>query len=141
MTAADRARLVALLSSVSFLSPAVASAQPRSVLVLPWSLADASGPTLAAHAETVAGAVPTGELSALSIADARARFEEHGSSEPHAMSEGDLDRWLALSRQAVRQLAQADYASAARTLREAQALSEPAAAELNREETRARQVL
>ena len=57
------------------------------------------------------------------------------------MSDSDLDHWLSLSRLAVRHLAHADYAAARQTLLEAQALSEPAAAELNREETRARQVL
>jgi hypothetical protein len=138
----DRAPWLAyLFFCLSLGVPAGASAQPRTVLVLPWSLADADAATLAARAESVAGAISTGDLSAISIADARTRFEEHGSAEPPTMSDSDLDHWLALSRLAVRHLAHADYAAAAATLREAQALSEPAAAELNREESRARQVL
>lgn len=129
------------LSVALGLVPTAAFAQVRTVVLVPWSLADADAATLAARAESVTGAVSTGDFSAISIADARTRFEEHGSAEPPTMSDSDLDHWLALSRQAVRHLANADYAAAAQTLREAQALSEPAAAELNREETRARQVL
>ncbi len=133
--------LAYLVSLPLLLVTTSALAQARSVLVLPWSLEDGDAATLAARAESVAGAISTGEVSAISIANARSRFEEHGSSEPPTMSDSDLDHWLALSRLAVRHLAHADYAAAAQTLREAQALSEPAAAELNREETRARQVL
>lgn len=135
-----RVACVFLLGLCSLL-PASVDAQARTVLVLPWSVGDADGATLAARAESVVGAFSTGDVSPISIADARARFEEHGSAEPPTMSDSDLDHWLALSRRAVRELANADYAAAAATLREAQALSEPAAAELNREESRARQVL
>jgi hypothetical protein len=123
------------------LTPATAAAQARTVLVLPWSLEGGDAATLAARAESVVSATGTGESSPLSIADARSRFAEHGSAEPPTMSDSDLDRWLSLSRQAVRHLAHADYTAAAATLREAQSLYEPATAELNREETRARQVL
>jgi hypothetical protein len=134
-------RAFAYLFLCVLLVPASASAQARTVLVLPWSLDAGDSATLAARAESVVSATGTGESSPLSIADARSRFEEHGSAEPPTMSDSDLDRWLSLSRQAVRHLAHADYTAAAATLREAQALYEPATAELNREETRARQVL
>lgn len=130
-----------VLAASLVLAPAAAHAQARTVLVLPWSLAEGDAASLAAQAESVAGSISTGDLSAIAIDDARTRFEDHGSAEPPTMSDSDLDHWLALSRQAVRHLAHADYAAAAQTLREAQALSEPAAAELNREESRARQVL
>lgn len=120
-------------------SPALA--QARTVLVLPWSLAGGDAAAVAARAESVVGAISTGDVSPIAVADARTRFEEHGSAEPPTMSDSDLDHWLSLSRLAVRHLAHADYAAARQTLLEAQALSEPAAAELNREETRARQVL
>src|SRR5258708_4621594 len=92
------------LASVLFLlslAPGAASAQAHTVLVLPWSLADGDAATLAARAENVAFAIPTGDASAISVADARTRFEEHGSAESVAMSDSDLDHWLALSRQAV----------------------------------------
>lgn len=129
------------LVAPNLLAPRAATAQARPVLVLPWSLTDGDPPTLAARAEAVVGAVSSGTVSAITVADARERFEEHGSAEPPTISDSDLDHWLALSRRAVHELANADYAAAAATLREAQALSEPAAAELNREESRARQVL
>jgi hypothetical protein len=130
-----------LFSLVLALAPASALAQPRTVVVIPWSVGDADAAALAAHATSATGAIPSGDVSAISIDDARSRFEEHGSAEPPSVSDSDVDRWLTLSREAVRQLARGDYAAAQRSLLEAQQVSEPAAAELNREERRARQVL
>ena len=57
------------------------------------------------------------------------------------MSESDLARWVASSRQAVRSLARADYDSARSALAQAEAMTDRALAELNREATRSRQVL
>ncbi len=128
-----------ILATLASASPALA--QPRSVLVLPWSAGDSDPATLAARAEAVAGALSSGELTALALDGARARFEEHGSAEPPSVTDSEVDQWLSLSRLAVRHLAHADYAAAREALLQAQQLSERAAAELNREETRARQVL
>lgn len=128
-------------AALALLVPAGAMAQSPSILVLPWSLEGRDPASLAARAEGVTGAISSREGAAIAIADARRRFEDAGSAEPPSLTDGDLDRWLALSRQAVRQLASGDYAGAATTLTEAEALSEPATAELNRQDTRARQVL
>lgn len=133
---------IAVLVATGFaLAPVRAGAQSPSILVLPWSLEGADPATLAARAEGVTGAISSRDGAPIAVADARTRFEDAGSAEPPSITDSDLDHWLALSRQAVRQLANADYAAAATTLLEAQALSEPAAAELNRQDTRARQVL
>ncbi|MBN8612101.1 MAG: hypothetical protein J0L92_16020 [Deltaproteobacteria bacterium] len=64
----------------------------------------------------------------------------HGEDPPE-VSESDLARWVASSRQAVRSLARADYDGARSALAQAEAVTDPALAELNREATRARQVL
>ncbi len=136
-----RTFLTIVALSGALFSARPAAAQARSVLILPWSVDEADPATLAARAETVAGALSSGELTALALEDARTRFEEHGSAEPPSVTDSEVDQWLALSRLAVRHLAHADYAAARQTLLEAQALSERAAAELNREEARARQVL
>jgi hypothetical protein len=64
----------------------------------------------------------------------------HGEDPPE-VSESDLARWVASSRQAVRSLARADYDSARSALAQAEAVTDRALAELNREATRARQVL
>lgn len=61
--------------------------------------------------------------------------------DPPAVSESDLARWIASSRQAVRSLARADYEGARGALAQAEAVSDRALAELNREAARARQVL
>ncbi len=64
----------------------------------------------------------------------------HGDDPPE-VSESDLARWVASSRQAVRSLARADYDGARSALAQAEAVTDRALAELNREATRARQVL
>lgn len=72
---------------------------------------------------------------------ARTRFEQRHSSRAPVISASDIDRWLASSRSAVRNLARADYEAARTDLQAAQLLSERALAELNREVARSRQVL
>jgi uncharacterized protein with PIN domain len=69
------------------------------------------------------------------------RFEVVGSAPPPEVSQGDIDRWVERSGAAVRYLARADYQAARRELRAAQRFAAGAAAELNREAARARQVL
>lgn len=116
-------------------------AQPRTALVVPWSAGDADPAALAALAGRLQSAVPSGDVEALPLEAARQRFEQVGSAEPPSVTDSDIERWLSLSRQAVRHLAHTDYASAREALLEAQRLSNGAAEELNRELTRARQVL
>ncbi|MDQ3037457.1 MAG: PEGA domain-containing protein [Myxococcota bacterium] len=123
------------------LAPAAAAAQARSVLVLPVSVGDEDPAIVAARAETLATAIPSGTHEGLRLEDARRRFEEIGSSEPPTVTDSDIDEWLRLSREAVRHLARTDYAAAREMLLEAQRLSQRAAEELNREFTRAQQVL
>lgn len=69
------------------------------------------------------------------------RFEMAGSAPAPALSSSDIERWVARSRAAVRHLARADYRAARRELKSAAAVADRAAAELNREAARARQVL
>jgi hypothetical protein len=57
------------------------------------------------------------------------------------VTSAELDQWTAYSRQAVHDLANEDYAAAREALRHAQEISDRAAAEMSREEARARQVL
>lgn len=132
--------LFAALVVVSLVStPALA--QPRSVLVLPWSTGETDPALLAARADATTDALASAGLTALALDDARERFEENGSSEPASLSEAELDQWLSLSRLAVRHLAHVDHAAALETLRQADALSRRALVALSREEPRARQVL
>ncbi len=72
---------------------------------------------------------------------AREALEERYGVDPPEMSESDLARWVASSRQAVRSLARADYDGARSALAQAESVSDRALAELNREATRSRQVL
>lgn len=132
---------IALVVAATALSGPVASAQSRSLLVLPVAIGDADPAAEAARAERIVASIPSGELSPLPLASARARFEESASAEPPSVSESDIERWLTLSRQVVRHLAHADYAAAREMLLEAQLLFDRAAEELNREPARARQVL
>lgn len=111
------------------------------MLVLPVSIGDEDPTIVAARAETLATSIPSGTHEALRLEDARRRFEEIGSAEPSTVSDRDIDQWLRLSRESVRHLARTDYAAARATLLEAQRLSDRAAEELNREQTRAQQVL
>jgi hypothetical protein len=69
------------------------------------------------------------------------QFEALGSAPAPEVSQRDIDRWVERSRAAVRHLARADYKAARRELKAAQHLSTRAAEELNREATRAQQVL
>lgn len=121
--------------------PCPVSAQARPVLILPISVGDEDPATVASRTQTIAASLPTDTHEALSLEDARVRFEEIGSSDPPTVSDSDIDTWLRLSREAVRYLARTDYAAAREALLHAQRLSERAAEELNRELTRAQQVL
>ncbi len=69
------------------------------------------------------------------------RFEMVGSAPAPALSSTDIERWVARSRAAVRHLARADYRAARKELNRATSVADRAAAELNREAARARQVL
>ena len=73
--------------------------------------------------------------------EAAERFEAVGSAPAPALSQSDIDRWVERSQSAVRYLARADYRGARRELQAAQRVADRAAAELNREAARARQVL
>lgn len=130
-------RLLAALSLVALAAPSLAAAQTR-VVVLPWGTSDDA--SSAARADEVRAQV-SGSFVALSAAETRARFVELGSSDPPVVTDSEVDHWLELSREAVHQLAREDYAGARASLQQAQALSDRAAAELNREQERARQVL
>jgi hypothetical protein len=121
-------------------APTAAAAQ-RAVLVLPWSAGDDDPVMLAARAEAARSGLSSSELSALALEEVRRRFEADGSTAPPSVTEEEVDRWLSLSRAAVRHLAGRDYTAARASLAEAQLFSERAAPELDREEARARQVL
>ena len=122
---------IALASSV----PGVAAAQ-HEVLLLPvehdGQVADIS--------EVADKAATTGTTLRSHDAARDALVATHGEDPPE-VSESDLARWVASSRQAVRSLARADYDSARSALAQAEAVTDRALAELNREATRARQVL
>ncbi len=104
------------------------------IVVVPSLSGDRSAPWLDAAASQLAplGSSPENTLE---------RFEARHSSAPAEVSNDDVDRWIAQSRNAVRHLAQTDYARARDALLEAQSLSERAAEVLNREAELQRQVL
>jgi hypothetical protein len=120
------------------LDASIASAQPT-IVVVPWTIGDAD--PAAARADAVSLAVPADVGSVIAIGETRTRFEQAGSSEPPTVTSTEIEQWTASSREAVHQLADANYTAARAALLRASALSERAAAELSREEARARQVL
>lgn len=119
----------------------VAHAQAPTIVVVPFTTADGDPAAALARAEAVSLAIPHEAGSVVAVGETRARFEQAGSSEPPTVTATELEQWTASSREAVRQLADANYPAARAALLRAGALSERAAAELSREETRARQVL
>lgn len=94
-----------------------------------------------ADTSAVADAAATSGTTLRSHEAARAALVATHGEDPPEVSESDLARWVASSRQAVRSLARADYDSARAALAQAEAVTDRALAELNREATRARQVL
>lgn len=132
-------QLVVGLMVLVAVSTANSSRAQERVLVLPWSVAGARVDTVD-RASEIRAALGS-PLAPISADQARASFLERGSADPPTVSDSEVDAWLALSRDAVRSLAHADYPAARAALEQAQALSDRAAAELNREEARARQVL
>ncbi len=94
-----------------------------------------------ADTSAVADAAASSGTTLQSHDAARAALVATHGEDPPEMSESDLARWVASSRQAMRSLARADYDSARSALADAEALTDRALAELNREATRARQVL
>jgi PEGA domain len=141
------ASLLFILGLALFAAPSVhaqprsSSTSTRSVLVLPIAVGEVDPALQAARASSLVSAIASGTHTALPLDAARTRFDELASSDPPSVTENDIERWLALSRTAVRHLARTDYAAARETLLEAQRLSDRAAEELNRELNRARQVL
>ncbi len=133
--------LAAALSSSLVASPLSAGAQPRAVLVLPWAAGESDATALAARARATAATLASPDLAPMPVDAARTRFEERGSTAAEPVADADVDRWLSLSRLAVRSLAETDYDAAREALDEASTISERGAAELNRDESRARQVL
>lgn len=94
-----------------------------------------------AEASSVADAAATTGTTLRSHEAAReALLATHGEDPPE-VSESDLARWVASSRQAVRSLARADYEGARSALAQAESVTDRALAELNREAARSRQVL
>ena len=107
------------------------------VLLLPLDRGAGTVPDVSPVAEMAA----TTGTSLRSHDAAREALEERYGVDPPEMSESDLARWVASSRQAVRSLARADYDGARSALALAESVSDRALAELNREATRSRQVL
>ena len=124
-----------LVCALSFARAGTAGAQAE-VLLLP---VEREG-QLAEISEVADTAATTGTVLRSHEAARGALRATHGEDPPE-VSESDLARWVASSRQAVRSLARADYDGARSALAQAEAVTDRALAELNREATRARQVL
>ena len=76
-----------------------------------------------------------------SSGQAAASFEQRGSAPPSVIAERAVEDWLVLSQAGIRQLAKGEYSAALSQLEQAQALSNTALEELNRDPKRARTVL
>ena len=118
----------------------VARAQTR-VVVIAWTVAGDSEPLAAVSRADAIRASLRSPFTAMATDEAREHFAQLGSTEPRPISDQDIDHLLALSREAVRQLAHQDYVAARASLEEAQILSEGAIEEINRDQQRARHVL
>jgi hypothetical protein len=123
------------------LSLALALPVSAQVVVVPWTAGGTDPTTMRSTADAVTLAIPESVGSVVSIGETRMRFEAQGSSDAPTVTSAELEQWTAFSRQAVRDLANEDYAAAREALRHAQEISDRAAAEMTREEARARQVL
>jgi hypothetical protein len=122
-------------------APVSAQTEQRSIVVVPWTVGAGDASQLRTLSEAVVLSVPADMGTTISSGETRARYERDGSSPPPTVSSSELEQWTAYSREAVHDLADEDYAGAREALRHAQELSERAAAEMSREEARARQVL
>lgn len=130
---------LATLSLVTLSSNAEALAE-EPWLILPVSSGEDSAwvePT----ATEVDRALASAEVEAWPLAQAATQFEVAGSAPASEVSEGEVERWVEQSSQAIRNLAEGDYAKALEQLRRAQALSRSAAEELNRQHERATRML
>jgi len=129
---------ISTISTISLIVAGVLAAAPVSAQVL---LLGVEREGRLADTSAVADAAASSGTSLQSHEAARAALVATHGEDPPEMSESDLARWVASSRQAMRSLARADYDSARSALADAEALTDRALAELNREATRARQVL
>lgn len=132
--------LGALLLAV-FCTPAHAQGVPDHVVVAATISGDGHLGDSRELANALGEALARAELSTWTPEDARTQFEAAVSAPALELSESDLRRWVESSRSAVRHLARADYDEARAELLEAHQVASRAAAELNREAERARQVL
>jgi len=117
-----------------------ALAQPVDWVVVPTSTTDDIAwmqPSVGA----LSAALSEQGISVLPSEQAVILFEQKGSAPSTEVSDTDIEEWVAKSREAIRHLARGDYATALKELKEAQLLSRKAADELNREQTRAQNVL
>jgi hypothetical protein len=111
------------------------------VVVVPYTTGSRDAAAVQRAAESVTLAIPASAGTTVSVAETRTRFETTGSSAAPTVTSAELDQWTTYSRAAVRALADQDYPAAREALQQAQAISDRAAAEMSREESRARQVL
>ena len=127
---------VALLAAVVLGLNVVSQQAHAQVLLLPLDRG-----TGAPDVSPVADMAATTGTNLRSHDAAREALEERYGVDAPEMSESDLARWVASSRQAGRSLARADYDGARSALAQAEAVTARALAELDREATRSRQVL
>ncbi|MBX3252024.1 MAG: PEGA domain-containing protein [Myxococcales bacterium] len=138
-----RTLLVALtLCASRALAQPAAIAQPASLAQPVWVVAEtpdaeATAPLL----ERTERALRDAGLTVVANERAREAFEATLSRPPQELSQRQIDEWAARSTSAVRNLARADYDAARVDLEQTQRLAVSAVEELNREATRARQVL
>lgn len=128
--------VVALLVALSWSASPSAAQGATSVLLVPLELNGAAPDTSA-----IADAASTTGTSLRSHESARATLLATLGDDSPEMTASDLESWVTSSRQAVRALSRADYDAARAALAQAEAVTDRALAELNREATRARQVL
>ena len=108
-------------------------------LVVPTGTADSAW--MQDATSQVRNALKKKAIRSWSASQSSDQFELLGSSPAPEVSDTDIENWVARSRSAVRHLARGDYDDARRELRQAQALADKAAEELNRKAVRARRVL
>ncbi len=130
-----------LCVALGWVSLATSARAQGTVVVVPWTVGAGDAASIARTAESVSLAIPASVGSVVSVSETRTRFELRGSSDAPTVTSAELEQWTAFSRQAVRDLANEDYVAAREALRHAQEISDRAAAEMSREEARARQVL
>lgn len=133
-------RMVATVVALSFGCLANAQAQSTDWIVLPTT-SEENAPWMEPTVRDVGRALRRHGVGVWSPGAAVVAFEHRGSAAPKAVSESQIEAWAAQSQQALRRLANGEYATAVAEFKQVQQFSSGVLETLNRDPQRAKTVL